>query len=544
MSQRTPYLKASLVGAVAAVGLAVAAPASAQLLIPSDAVSDCTLSKADMAGWFANGTITDGGAVDAADSLTFPNDSDICDFYKWGAQMFLWLVSPETNGVVMTNAGFFDVSPETYDPASKQTVRRLIPNDDSGTMTLSLRNQKFEEIEELAQAGSSGVLMSQGGSLLYYGVHVNEFYGYFMTAQKTADPGSYFGSITDFAIGPNDVDQLNGYMKAAFPGVAISDPQTLTMELKTSWVDASTVDASKYVTIQATVPKFTPISSGDTTLWTPDGTEPMELALTGVHVVGTVLDHPEFVWATFEHIDNAPNNAYVYNTGSASDPTPKTQPYQSDGDFILRPAGATAAAANQECMIQLDAKKAAALGVPAGSIAAVDASGKPVYGTSNSPRCTGGIVASSTVRDSPWGSANASDMSRMSSSDQTAIALNNSRLITLNADMIEWLSEVGDVRANYVQNGGLWTNIDSPNATNGLAPIPNETATPDDFRGSLKLYNTTMETYTYMDSFAPNCFSCHALFADKQGNYPKNSFAPFSLSHIYSEIIPLTPTGD
>ncbi|MEQ8604581.1 MAG: hypothetical protein RIB45_14800 [Marivibrio sp.] len=541
MFKRFTGLTTALAGAALAISVASAPPAAAQLAIPSDAVSDCTLSESDLAGWFANGTIAADGAVNAADSLTFPNDSDICDFYKWGAQMFLWLASPEADGVVMTGSEFFDVSPETYDSASKETVRRLIPNDGSSALQLALRNQKFEEIEELAQAGSSGVLMSQGGSLLYYGVHVNEFYGYFLTAQKTADRGSYFGSIVDFAIGPNDVTQLQGFMQTAFPGVTLNSPQTLTMELKTSWVDAATVDKDRYVTIQATVPKFSPISSGDTTLWTPDGTEPKELALTGVHVVGTVLDHPEFVWATFEHVDNAPNNAFVYNTGSLANPTPKTQAYQAGGDFILRAAGATPSDANKECMIQLDAKKAAAIGVPAGSIAAVDAGGKPVYGTNHSPRCEGGIVASSTVRDSPWGSANANDMSRMSSADQTAIALNNSRLITLNADMIALLADAGDVRANYVQNGGIWTNIDSPRATDGLAPIPNK-ATADDLRGSLKLYNTTMETYTYMDSFAPNCFSCHALFKSG-GSYPKNSFAPFNLSHIYSEIIPLTPTA-
>lgn len=537
MTKRRMTLAGLAAAGLLSVGLS--GPASAQLAIPTDASSDCTISQSDFAGWFAGGSVTADGAVDAANSLTFPNDSNVCDFYKWGAQMFLWLTSPLSDGgVVMVGPDFFNVSPASYDSGSKTTYRTLIPYDESRTLSFGLRSQKFEEIGELAQAGSSGVLMSQQNSLLYYGVHVNSFYGYFLTAQKTADRGSYFGSIADFAIGPNDVNQLNGYMQTAFPGVTIGSEETLTMELKTSWVEASTVDKDKYVTITAMVPKFSPITSGNTTLWTPDGAESKELALTGVHVVGTVLDHPEFVWATFEHIDNAPNNAYVYNT--ATEPT--TEPYQSGGTFILRASGASASDANQECMIQLDAKQANALGVPVGSIAAVDAAGKPVYGTSNSPRCSGGIVPSDTVRDSPWGSANANDMTRLSSADQSAIALNNSRLITLNRDILGFLNGVGDKRAHYVQNGGLWTNIDSPRAANGLAPIPNETATPDDFRGSLKLYNTTMETYTYMDSFAPNCFSCHALFKSN-GSFPKNSFAPFNLSHIYSEILPLTPTG-
>jgi len=33
---------------------------------------------------------------------------------------------------------------------------------------------------------------------------------------------------------------------------------------------------------------------------------PATLALIGMHVVGTVPGHPEFIWATFEQVDNAP----------------------------------------------------------------------------------------------------------------------------------------------------------------------------------------------------------------------------------------------
>jgi hypothetical protein len=38
--------------------------------------------------------------------------------------------------------------------------------------------------------------------------------------------------------------------------------------------------------------------------------------LVGLHVVLTVKDHPEFVWATFEHVRNAPGL-----TSQASPPT-------------------------------------------------------------------------------------------------------------------------------------------------------------------------------------------------------------------------------
>jgi len=36
---------------------------------------------------------------------------------------------------------------------------------------------------------------------------------------------------------------------------------------------------------------------------------PATVALVGMHVVGLVQGHPEFIWSTFEHVDNAPDIA-------------------------------------------------------------------------------------------------------------------------------------------------------------------------------------------------------------------------------------------
>src|SRR5262249_53937419 len=47
-------------------------------------------------------------------------------------------------------------------------------------------------------------------------------------------------------------------------------------------------------------------------LWTPNGEKDAELALVGIHVVGSTAGHPEMIWATFEHLGNAPNAAYSY----------------------------------------------------------------------------------------------------------------------------------------------------------------------------------------------------------------------------------------
>ena len=46
--------------------------------------------------------------------------------------------------------------------------------------------------------------------------------------------------------------------------------------------------------------------------------ESVTVALIGLHVVGVVEDHPEFVWATFEHEDNAPDRLDVERGALAS----------------------------------------------------------------------------------------------------------------------------------------------------------------------------------------------------------------------------------
>ena len=61
---------------------------------------------------------------------------------------------------------------------------------------------------------------------------------------------------------------------------------------------------------KASVPEF---DRTDPVIWAPTGKyETLELALVGMHIVGTVLGHPEMVWATFEHRTDSPNNTYYY----------------------------------------------------------------------------------------------------------------------------------------------------------------------------------------------------------------------------------------
>jgi hypothetical protein len=75
-------------------------------------------------------------------------------------------------------------------------------------------------------------------------------------------------------------------------------------------------------------------------------------------------------------------------------------------------------------------------------------------------------------------------------------------LLSLNLDIATMLDLVGDRRANYLQVGAVWTSDGS------IPPSP----TDPKLGGSLRLANTTMETYHQLPVASPasmGCFGCH-----------------------------------
>lgn len=501
------------------------------MTLPADASSDCRLSDGELASWFAEGKTTKNGIVAQADSQHFARESSVCDFYKWGSQMFLWVTSPMNVGdrevIILDGPPILDVLPEVYDDASNKMVRSLEHNTVEGRPTqTAVRNQKFDWIGSFG----AGALLSQEGSLVYSGVHVNDVYAYFATGfnptQTSGEPS--FRAMSQFPNDSDDMAAIQTYMNTHHPDVTFHDANAMVMELKTSWVDAETVDQEKFVLMHAEVPRFEPKMGSDNMVWEPAGKETKTLALTGIHIVGTVKDHPEFVWSTFEHVSNAPDNTFVYTTKDGI----ATQDYDPRGRFTFRADGVSLSGANRECMTQVSDSQAKKLGVKVGAIVAVDVAEQPVFGTNNRPACDGGIVSSDTVRDSPWGGYNALATRAMFEPAITDTATNNGRLITLNRDIIEQLKSIDDVRQYYVQIGSMWTSLPQTQAKASVPYRDGKAQMQSEIRGSTRLYNSTMETYTYAGS--PNCFSCHAV-----AEGATDDFGPFALSHIFSKILPL-----
>src|ERR1043166_8061432 len=60
---------------------------------PPNVKSTCFFSQTDFNAIFESGSVAPNGIVLPADSFSFAPNS-LCSFYKWSAQMFLWLTSP------------------------------------------------------------------------------------------------------------------------------------------------------------------------------------------------------------------------------------------------------------------------------------------------------------------------------------------------------------------------------------------------------------------------------------------------------------------
>ena len=382
-----------------------------------------------------------------------------------------------------------------------------------------LKDQNGELVEQ-GQAGGNAVLEAQKNkSLVYFSIAVNDVYAYFLTGAKTGQ--IQLGPTPQFPTNATEAAPVIAF--ATSNGATIQDPNALAVEVKMAWVEATDLPEGSYITTPAIIPVY---DMSDPYNWVQIGEEETTLALVGVHVVGSLTNHPEMAWATFEHINNTPLAGYDYiNT---SDQTVNVS-QNTTGDWLFSTDGATGPF-NAQRMVA-----ASASSTPV--ILAVTAT----PGTPQAP-----IGPSDTIHWKAWGVPT----NAVPNQENASPAESNTEVISINNDVISQLIS-GDVRANYVMTGSTWT-------FGGAAPIGSYsqlatpsvmlTPTPGMEIGTSLLTNTSMETYyqgqdsTNSSSNDLNCFACHSGYVGNAG--PSNSVF---ISHIYGSLLPLfgatlTPT--
>jgi hypothetical protein len=455
-----------------AISTAISFNSFAETTISPNAEPTCKVSNDELSNWFVSRRIRDNGFVTPADSTDIkfnPNSGpSTCDFYRWGAQMFLWLTSPVGQQFVFDGPVFDDV---VHDGSGFVAI----PNTGVFNNTFKIRALKNDPVDSTGQAGGGGVLLSQNKSLVYYGININDvFAGYRQgVLDNQFDDNSKLKN--NFPTTEADLDAIQKANNTIYP-----DGQALAMEIKTSWVDVDTVqNADRFITIQADVPSYQ--RTGDT-LW-PVQTASVKktLALVGMHVVGSVNGHPELIWATFEHVDNAPQKAYTYTNINGRE---IKVPFDNSGSWLFAPRNTR----DETNVIERQsvAKSDAPSPAKAGDIMA------------NSPLTIG---PSPIIRLNPWG-----NLPNATTDKQIE---NATLLVSINSSVMRPLSQVSDVRANYFQVGSIWT-------SDGSIPLSTDNGDNDKLAGGHHLSNATMETYHQFGNGEDtnkkqNCFGCHGV---------------------------------
>jgi hypothetical protein len=338
---------------------------------------------------------------------------------------------------------------------------------------------------EEGQAGG-GALMAQNNSLVYYLIQVNDVYAYFNTGMK--DLALTNPTPTEFPTTGAALGQIGNFAQAAPPPNTkpfFPDDDAMTVEVKSSWIETTGLaNVNDYVTITATIPTFNPpLTQPNSTQSVQNGTKTAQLALVGIHIVGSTLSHPEMLWATFEHVNNTPNAQYTYtNTSNVT----TTQPADGPGSWVFSSTGAAGSNNNERMTF----------------------SGNTLTAVSGQT-----IGPSNIVRVNPWGTG-----------PGASFTPNNTDIISINRSVLDMLV-AGDKRKNYIHTGTTWV-------LGGGAP---STGTQT---GTTGMANSTMETFFQ----GGTCFDCHT---DVNGNMlgvpPGTDGFSGGLSHIWAPILPLFP---
>lgn len=379
-------------------------------------------------------------------------------FHQWSWQKFLWLTKPASES---DNTPLFLRDKEI---------------DQIDTLMNIISPDKKLVLNGYTQAGSDHPMLQTnpgyGGKsdTVYYSIHMNKIMSENIvrfTDTIKSDTSRYLSNNFAFPVG--------------------------SLELKAAWVSADVIPASKqhlyYITTAS-------LSSNKGKTYTDK-----KVALIGLHIVGVVENHPEFIWATFEHDDIAPN--YDWKEDRA----------ESESEKLLFKAGSVSGING----ILFD--KVTKYGKDSSHVFDLFQ-----YGV---PRQKGGEF--------------------MKTSDSGEVNFNN--IDGINKCVKENLT---DVWKNYFYNGSIWLDMDGKDPAQQIDLICQleksiQKAAPGSYaRGSLNCSNVTMESFT--QTFEEkmccinvnnlvNCFSCHSGTMMKKRSDPnlpaKYYRSPLYVSHIF-----------
>jgi hypothetical protein len=396
--------RTALTTAVTAFCVAMSSPAEAQPPAPCVAP----------AAWFPHNRTPE------QNSAGFPGNPNNCDFHQWSWNAFLWLTQ-----TVKGELRF-----ETFPPTGIETRAGVLD-------PLIGRSGQARTLELVQQAGPDGIMVDRQGHPIYYSIHSDSTFGNFITQNGLLDPAKLRAFDPDKSFPVNSLT-----LKAAWKVVARGE------------------DASTFYTRQAQIALLT-VKDGKIVV--SGKTRTARVALVGFHIAGAVNGHPEMIWATFEHVRNAPDLPKAMNAMAPND--------------IVSDKGWTFYAANtpfKDCNINSAGAGALKLDEAKQMLSPV------------------------------------TQVCRMVPNGGGRRETNQANIESLNASVH---AQLKDVFNNYFEVGAIW--FSSPNALKpnctfqpGSLECPAKPDVPI-LTGSTQLSNTTVETFTQSQNAQGNCFACH-----------------------------------
>ncbi|NOU50050.1 hypothetical protein HG263_05795 [Pseudoalteromonas sp. JBTF-M23] len=400
------------------------------------------------------------------------DNSSNCDFHQWSWNKFLYLTqsAKAPGGLFMFGEGFWQVD-NALKPYFEPWNDLLNPT--------GLKPTKHLILEDFNQAGRGDPIIysKYGGKSVYFSIHVNDTFMKSAMAHPTADPKA------EFAVG--------------------------SVEMKVAWIDVEDlqqvyrgVDLSKQFYIRKAVYKTDNKYS-----------DPTDVAMIGMHVVGVVEDHPEFIWATFEHKLTAPD---YYKSGmefqKSEEYLQQDKVVSTSDNYLLYKGGTEVQNAHLSYPAtekHTNSFRLYQYGVPNG------------YPYTNSADPSLGAPQSQQDRD----------------------VENYKNIARLNGEVTTKLAQSNPVWSNYFYAGSVWLSTLGYNFDNGISGDIVGKDRNDKLRGSLAVANMTMETYTQTFSSTTgtnpqikpeNCFACHGTSEDQ---------STMQVSHIYNNYLQWVKTG-
>ncbi|MBL8651678.1 MAG: hypothetical protein JNL35_14900 [Sphingopyxis sp.] len=221
--------------------------------------------------------------------------ADDCLFNQWSWEAFVWANAPIDGTPRFLSWQVPDDLIASPNDAPRTSLLRLDAHMKPVHAGIGTSNQDNAIVE-----ADGSMLIGQNGYPVYASIHMTPNY-YTVTKRNLIATGAYESN-------PNQDDYYS-------PGDAI---------VKATWyrlADGETAPAGTYTT-QAEVPVLQNNCNGTSCAVVPSGKyEVVTVALVGMHVVGYVDNHPEFLWATFEHKLNAPmfaDNTFTFDPNASN----------------------------------------------------------------------------------------------------------------------------------------------------------------------------------------------------------------------------------